>query len=332
LKKKLAAPRKKVAASTLPLEVTEPAAAEDTPEPRSVSIPADEPPIEPTVSLAPDATEPAEAALHAESIDDLPERPELVEPSEPLAPFEPPAHLASFERPEPPEPLELLEPPEPLEPREPSVPVYTSTVMDQTRSAVWPLMAALVIGLAIGFAGGYGIGTTREHQTPVATEAQVLPVQGTPVGRDATEIAVSKPSDSPAKPLAAPPSNVPSATASVKPRPTPPPIRSAPPAPDRRSAASRTAPERPATRPRPPAPVPAGTSGEFVGRLSVDSRPVGARVFLDNKPIGVTPLAVPTVRAGEHAIRLERDGYRHWTSTVRIVSGEQNKVTASLDR
>jgi hypothetical protein len=78
--------------------------------------------------------------------------------------------------------------------------------------------------------------------------------------------------------------------------------------------------------------VPAGTSGEFVGRLSVDSRPVGARVFLDNKPIGVTPLAVPTVRAGEHAIRLERDGYRHWTSTVRIVSGEQNKVTASLDR
>jgi hypothetical protein len=211
--------------------------------------------------------------------------------------------------------------------------VYSSAVIEQTRSAVWPLMAALVIGLAVGFAGGYGIGTTREHQTPVATEAQVMPAQGAPAGRDATEIAVSKPTGSGAKPLASPPSNVPTAVAPVKPepRPTPPP-KAAPPTPDRRAAAARTAPERPAPRTRPPAPVPAGTSGEFVGRLSVDSRPVGARVFLDNKPIGVTPLAVPTVRAGEHAIRLERDGYRHWTSTVRIVSGEQNKVTASLDR
>ncbi len=205
--------------------------------------------------------------------------------------------------------------------------------MEQTRSAVWPLMAALVIGLAIGFAGGYGIGTTRDHTTPVGTEAQVVPPQSAPPGRDATEMAVSKPSESVAKQLATPQSNVPSATvpARPEPQPAPSPNRSAPPAADRR-AATRTAPERSTARPRPSAPVPAGTSGEFVGRLSVDSRPVGARVFLDNKPIGVTPLAVPSIRAGEHAIRIERDGYRHWTSTVRIVSGEQNKVTASLDR
>jgi hypothetical protein len=78
--------------------------------------------------------------------------------------------------------------------------------------------------------------------------------------------------------------------------------------------------------------VPAGTSGQLVGRLSVDSRPSGARVFLDNKQIGTTPLAMPTIRAGEHAIRLEREGYRHWTSSVRVVAGEQNRVTASLDR
>jgi hypothetical protein len=334
--------RTKAAASMLPLEVTEPAEAVLATEPRSVPVPADEPPIEPPASLAPPAAESVAAALHVEPLNDLPDRPEPVEPSEPLAPFEPPARLASFERPEalePPERVAPLEPPEPLEPPdrpeflEPAVPVYSSAVIEQTRSAVWPLMAALVIGLAIGFAGGYGIGTTRDHATPVATEAQASPAQAEAAGRDATEMAVSKRPDSAAKPPAGPSPNVPSATAPARPesRPTPPPNRNTSPPPDRRAAA-RTAPERPTTRPRPPAPVPAGTSGEFVGHLSVDSRPVGARVFLDNKPIGVTPLAVPSVRAGEHAIRLEREGYRLWTSTVRVVSGEQNKVTASLDR
>ena len=75
-----------------------------------------------------------------------------------------------------------------------------------------------------------------------------------------------------------------------------------------------------------------GTAGSFIGALSVDSRPTGARVFLDGKLIGTTPLAVSTVRAGEHVVRLERDGYRRWSSSVRVVASEQNRVTASLER
>jgi hypothetical protein len=201
--------------------------------------------------------------------------------------------------------------------------VLSSAVLEQTRSAVWPLMAALVIGLAIGFAGGYGVGTTREHAVPAITEAQ-SPPSPVEAARDTTEIAVApKPgtaslaTTSPARP--------------PEPRPSATPERRA--APERRNA-SRTQPERPPARPseRSAAPAPAGTSGEFAGRLSVESRPSGARVFLDNKQIGVTPFAMPNIKAGEHAIRLERDGYRHWTSTVRIVAGEPSRVTASLDR
>jgi serine/threonine protein kinase len=219
-----------------------------------------------------------------------------------------------------PAPLELLEPPEsrePFEPREPSEPrelpepVFSAAVMEQTRSAVWPLMAALVIGLAIGFAGGYGVGTTGGHAVQSVNEAQTA--SPAPAGRDTTEIAVTpSPSGAPA-----------SFTPPARPR-----------APDRRNA-SRTQPERPPARPTErsaAAPVPAGTSGALVGRLSIESRPSGARVFLDNNQIGVTPLAKPDIKAGEHAIRLERDGYRHWTSTVRIAAGEQNRVTASLDK
>jgi hypothetical protein len=93
-----------------------------------------------------------------------------------------------------------------------------------------------------------------------------------------------------------------------------------------RVATSRVADSGLATAPPP------GTMGRFVGMLTVESRPTGARVFLDGKLMGTTPLAVASLGAGEHAVRLERDGYRRWSSSVRIVANEQNRVTASLER
>ena len=81
----------------------------------------------------------------------------------------------------------------------------------------------------------------------------------------------------------------------------------------------------------PPA-APAAPAGRFTGALTVDSRPPGAKVFLDGKLVGTTPLSLPSVPAGSHAIRLEHDGYRRWSSSVRVVASEQNRVTASLER
>jgi serine/threonine-protein kinase len=66
--------------------------------------------------------------------------------------------------------------------------------------------------------------------------------------------------------------------------------------------------------------------------LTVESRPAGAAVFLDGRLVGTTPLVVPGVAAGEHALHLDRDGYQRWSSTIRIVTTEKNRVTASLDR
>jgi hypothetical protein len=68
------------------------------------------------------------------------------------------------------------------------------------------------------------------------------------------------------------------------------------------------------------------------GALVVDSRPSGATVFVDEKMVGTTPLSLDTINAGDHVVRLERDGYAHWTSSVRVVAGEPNRVTASLER
>jgi PEGA domain len=55
-------------------------------------------------------------------------------------------------------------------------------------------------------------------------------------------------------------------------------------------------------------------------------------VYLDGRLMGDTPLSLQTVAVGEHAVRLEREGYRRWLSSVRVVASEQNRVTASLER
>ena len=89
------------------------------------------------------------------------------------------------------------------------------------------------------------------------------------------------------------------------------------------------APVRTAASSRPQAPA---APERFVGALAVDSRPTGAKVFMDGNLVGTTPMALPSVPVGSHAIRLEHDGYRHWSSSVRVVASEQNRVTASLER
>jgi hypothetical protein len=66
--------------------------------------------------------------------------------------------------------------------------------------------------------------------------------------------------------------------------------------------------------------------------LLVESRPAGASVFLDGRLIGTTPLSLPGVAIGDHAVRIELAGYNQWTSSVRLAGGERRRVAASLER
>ncbi len=68
------------------------------------------------------------------------------------------------------------------------------------------------------------------------------------------------------------------------------------------------------------------------GTLVVESRPTGATVLVDGRRAGATPLSLGDVRAGTHTIQLERDGYRTWSASVVVAGGEQNRVTASLEK
>ena len=262
------------------------------------------------------------------------------------------------------------------------------SALERSRSAVWPLVLALMVGIAMGFAGGYGIGSQRQNTTA-----------GAAGGRDFTEGAINEP----AKPVveagvrssrsSIPPRN---ADAPTKTRETPAAAAPAPPAEEAGRVLVRSTPEgahvfvdgreagrTPATlrdlahgphqirltrrrlrrhgaargdhigaaavavaqrfalvreraaAPRAPqaaapAPAPAAASGSAA--LRVESRPAGASVYLDGKLVGTTPFSLPAVTVGDHAVRLELNGYKRWSSSVKISATDTNRVTASLER
>jgi serine/threonine protein kinase len=76
-----------------------------------------------------------------------------------------------------------------------------------------------------------------------------------------------------------------------------------------------------------PGPAPASYSGS----LYVDSRPRGAKVLIDGRDVGQTPLSLPDLAAGSHLVRIEMDGKKPVTATPRVVAGKMERVTVSLE-
>ena len=96
------------------------------------------------------------------------------------------------------------------------------------------------------------------------------------------------------------------------------------PAPARRPAPARQPERSPAARP------PAGPT-KYTGSIYVDSRPRGARVLVNGKFMGNTPLRIPDVAIGSQIVRLELPNYRFWTTTARVTAGQEARVTGSLE-
>ncbi len=277
------------------------------------------------------------------------------------------------------------------------------SALERSRSAIWPLSLALLVGLAIGFASGYGVGNRDRSGASQAVAASKPPAASAPATnaeRDLTEAAVNDPKSPPATEAPQKPETTAPGSGAISPRSAPAGTRTADPPVARGSGtsdgrllvrstpagarvfvdgreegrtpvavrelargehrlrvvrdgyateerrititASRPAqamtvplsPVRVAQVPAERMPIPAtpGTTGRFVGALTVDSRPPSAKVFIDGKLVGSTPLQLAGLDAGEHVVRIELDGYRRWSSSVRVVASEQNRVTASLEK
>jgi PEGA domain len=74
-----------------------------------------------------------------------------------------------------------------------------------------------------------------------------------------------------------------------------------------------------------------GTLARSRGSVAIDSIPPGARVLLDGRRVGSTPLVLEDVPAGTHLVRVEADGYPVWAWTVRIVANQRSRVTVKLN-
>jgi hypothetical protein len=66
------------------------------------------------------------------------------------------------------------------------------------------------------------------------------------------------------------------------------------------------------------------------GSADVDSNPRGARVSVDGKFVGITPMRLNDLTAGKHQIQFDLAGHKTVTSTVNIVGGERARVTVTL--
>lgn len=68
------------------------------------------------------------------------------------------------------------------------------------------------------------------------------------------------------------------------------------------------------------------------GSVTVDSRPKGAQVTIDGRASGVTPLSVPGLSPGVHAVRVELAGHKPVTTTVTVKAGETAKIAVTLEQ
>jgi hypothetical protein len=91
------------------------------------------------------------------------------------------------------------------------------------------------------------------------------------------------------------------------------------------------APARPAPAPPRTAPPASQKPAVYTGSLSVDSRPRGARVVVNGKAVGTTPLRLSDLPIGSHVVRLELDNYRVWSTSATVQAGQETRVSGSLD-
>jgi tetratricopeptide (TPR) repeat protein len=65
------------------------------------------------------------------------------------------------------------------------------------------------------------------------------------------------------------------------------------------------------------------------GKLDIRANIRGAKVYIDSRPVGATPLEHETL-AGPHIVWVEADGYKTWEGTVTLQNGQITRVDVEL--
>lgn len=70
--------------------------------------------------------------------------------------------------------------------------------------------------------------------------------------------------------------------------------------------------------------------GFYRGSLVLRSAPEGARVFVNGALVGSTPLILENLPVGSRAVRIEADGYQHWSASTQVVANKETHLSATL--
>jgi hypothetical protein len=73
------------------------------------------------------------------------------------------------------------------------------------------------------------------------------------------------------------------------------------------------------------------TSGAGATKVTIQSDPTGAEIYLDEQLVGSTP-SILTVTPGKHAFRLHAAGRADWSRQVNVLAGSDITLAATLDK
>ena len=168
------------------------------------------------------------------------------------------------------------------------------------------VVAFLVLGILIGFAGGYTSILFNDQPPAVAPPGTIPARADEPAPLAAASAGAGTTKDAWEHLPAGTQSNTPVAAE-----------------PDSGSATGLLA-------PTPPAATPVASAVAALGSIDVVSRPPGAEVALDGRIVGTTPLSIPDVTEGTHVVGIELAGFSRWATSVYVNKGERARVGASL--
>jgi TonB family protein len=66
------------------------------------------------------------------------------------------------------------------------------------------------------------------------------------------------------------------------------------------------------------------------GSVDILSTPFGAVIVVDGAGVGQTPLAGYKVKPGSHRIEIVRPGYEPWSTNIKVVAGQSQRVDVNL--
>ncbi len=69
----------------------------------------------------------------------------------------------------------------------------------------------------------------------------------------------------------------------------------------------------------------------ILGSLSIESNPIGAKISIDGKEIGLTPYHINEMIIGSHKLVISKDGYSNYEQDIILYENKENKIVANLD-